>query len=81
MRARLVSNGSISVSDLEHGLVIQAGAAPQIGDVGHHDFVPDYRHVESALRPARIDEMDAFGGQFREDRTNEWLNAFVREYE
>ena len=80
LRAGLASDGSIATSNLEHGLVIQAGYAPQIGDVGHRDFIPEYRRVENALRAARIDEIGHLGGVGRA-ASNEWLNAFVREYE
>jgi len=80
LRARLASDASIVVRNLEHGLLIQAGAVPQIGDVGQHDFIPTYRHVDSVLRPALIDEIDSLGG-LRQGRQNEWLRAFEREYE
>jgi hypothetical protein len=81
LRARLGGEHSVTVQDLDHGLVIQAGPAPQIGDVGRRDFVPPYRQVEAVLRPARIDDVDGLGGGFMAGATNEWLNAFVKDYD
>jgi hypothetical protein len=81
LRARLQGEQPITVQDHEHGLAIQAGPIPQIGDLGHRDFVPAYRQVARVLRPVRIDDMDGLGGGFMVGATNEWLNAFDKNYD
>jgi hypothetical protein len=67
---------SIVMHDLKQGVMIQAGDAPQIGDVGHKDFIPVYQKVAKTLRPIRIDE---YGSGFGYDETDEWLNALDKE--
>ena len=72
---------ALTLIQLEHGLAIQAGPEPQIGDLGHRDFLPLYRRVASALRAIRIPELDGAGAGFMRIATNEWLNALDKEYE
>lgn len=43
------------VDEYAHGLIIQAGAAPQLGDRSSNIPIPTYNAVAAALRPARIE--------------------------
>ena len=78
---RAALSGAESVTDLPRGLCVAAGSSPQVGDVGHRDFVPAYRRVARALRPVRIDEIDGLGAGFMARATNEWLDAFDKTYD
>ena len=62
------------------GILVQAGAAPQLGNVEHRDFLPVYRDVARVLRPIRVKEIAGMGRGFSDDAADEWLNAFDREY-
>ena len=77
----LFGNDLVSMHEVAHGVVIQAGPSPQLGDLGHRDFVEPYRQVAKVLRPIRIDELSGMGAGFMQTATNEWLNAFDREYQ
>jgi hypothetical protein len=81
VRDRLRDEPAIVVRDLDRGLVIQAGPAPEVGDVGRRDFVPVLRRVAHELRPVRIERIGGLGGGFMEDATNDWLNAFDKAYD
>ena len=70
-----------SMHEVAHGVAIQAGLSPQVGDLGHRDFVEPYRRVAKVLRPIRIDEIPGMGGWFMQTETNEWLNALDKEYQ
>lgn len=65
--------------DLGDGKIIQAGAAPAIGDVTTGDILPAYRRVAKALAPARLPKVKAFGKVFSNDIANAWLNALERD--
>jgi hypothetical protein len=71
----------IAIHQQPWGVIVQAGAAPQIGDVGHRDFVSVYRKVASALRPVRLPRIDRPSIGFTNGAANEWLNAFDRDYD
>ena len=81
LSARLASDAAVTVREVGRAVVALAGREPQFGDIGHRDFLPQYRHVERVLRPARIDDIDGLGAHFGPALTNEWLNAFIKEYE
>lgn len=70
--ATLESDPDIAVKALEHGLLIQAGPKPQVGDLAAHDFTPVYRTVARALRGLRIRELGEVDGLG--EQTNQWLN-------
>jgi hypothetical protein len=77
---RLRGEQPVTVHDQEHGLAIQAGPDPQVGDLGQRDFIPAYRQVARVVRPVRIDDIDGLGAGFMGVATNEWLNAFDKDY-
>lgn len=81
VRTRLGDDLPVKVHEVEGGLVIQAGLVPQIGDIGHRDFLPLYRRVAKVLRPIRISELAGLGSGFMQTATNEWLNALDKEFE
>lgn len=81
LRRRLGNDLAITAHEREAGLVIQAGAAPELGDVAHRDFIPAYRRVAEVIRPARLEKIVGPGAGFSDDAANEWLNAFDKQYE
>jgi hypothetical protein len=81
LRAALGNGLPIQMDRLPHGLWIQAGAAPQHGDLAQRDFIPAYRRVARALHGVRIEEIDTLGKEFMSTAANEWLNAFDVEYD
>lgn len=71
----------IVVHELSHGLMIQAGSMPEIGDTNRRRSVPLYHRVGRALAPIRDPDHPAFltvDGADDEDATNEWLGRFDR---
>jgi hypothetical protein len=58
------------------GVVIQAGAAPGLGDVHAGERLPLYREVARVLRPIRTEEHRPFGRRFHTKATMDWLNRF-----
>jgi TseV toxin immunity protein TsiV len=71
----------ITVHELAHGIAIQAGPAPRLGDVSRRDFLPVYRRVASVLRPMRLDKHGSFGRHFSDEAAAEWLDGLDREYD
>jgi len=61
------------------GFVIQAGPAPQTGDIGARDFIPVYRRVAEVLRPVRLETIPGLGSGFSDDAAVEWLEAFDKD--
>jgi len=61
------------------GFVIQAGPAPQTGDVGARDFIPIYRRVAGVLRPIRLETIPGLGVGFSNSAAMEWLEAFDKD--
>jgi len=68
----------ITVHELDHGILIQAGPAPGFGDVNRQEFLPLYHHVGRVLKPIRLPERvlaiyNAIGGN---ENTKKWLARF-----
>ena len=65
---------------LPHGVLIQAGDAPTVGDVNHQDDVSLYRAVGRAVAPFRSKEhpplLNGPRGIPDDDATEEWLAYF-----
>jgi Protein of unknown function (DUF3396) len=57
IRAELSDEPQIRVVSLPHGLIIQAGARPQLGDLNKGDYLPLQRKVAKVLRPARVERL------------------------
>jgi hypothetical protein len=70
----------VVLHEVPGGLVIQAGASPQLGDVNRNETLPLYRRVGRLLAPVRErpdpDEIYPFVGD--EETTIEWLSRFDR---
>jgi hypothetical protein len=80
IRSAIAANPQIKLFELKHGLVIQAGSTPQLGDIGNRDFISAYREIAKILRPARIEKMDGPDG-VEEEWVDEWLDAFDKTYD
>jgi hypothetical protein len=75
---QLENGPGMKMYQLAHGLAFQAGAAPQTGDLGHREFLPEYRYIAKVIRPIRLER---FGStDILQDQANEWLNFFDKEY-
>jgi TseV toxin immunity protein TsiV len=81
VQRQLADDAEIAGHALQHGLLIRAGDAPQLGNAAARDFIPAYGRVAKVVRPARIDTIDWLGTAFTEETVNEWLNAFDAGYE
>lgn len=63
---------------LPHGLLLQAGAAPTLGDVNRGEFPLAYAEVARQLAPAFVNEPPEYWGGFYEHQdTAKWLRRFV----
>ena len=80
LNKRFAANPAIIVREFPWGILVQAGPEPQLGDVGHRDFIPVYRDVAEVLRPIRVKKIEGMGRGFSDEAADEWLNAFDREY-
>jgi hypothetical protein len=65
---------SVRLHRLAHGLAIQSGEGPRLGDLSRLD-VP-YRAVAAAIRPVRIDRVGAAGQE--DEWMTEWLGMLDR---
>ncbi|PCE33262.1 type VI immunity family protein [Burkholderia ubonensis] len=78
LEAQLHQLDGIRVHGLSHGLLIEAGGTPKIGDSAQGDFVPVYQSVAHLLRPARLESID--GGHLShvldDQAAADWLGAF-----
>lgn len=73
--------GSLHVSRQEHGIVVQAGDAPCIGDINRGDDCAAYREAGRWLAPVRSPDHPAFIMDERlplasRERTERWLSRF-----
>lgn len=72
----LVEDG-ITLHDLPTGLMIQAGTAPELGDVNAGERAPLYRKVHAALEPIRVVDHWLLGSRgFQQDATRRWMSRF-----
>ncbi|GAB2909759.1 hypothetical protein GCM10027093_54840 [Paraburkholderia jirisanensis] len=73
-----LKGSDVQIRKFKHGICLQAGAAPQLGDTSRADYVPAYLPVARLVRPVRIDTIA--GGllpfDFREHGAQQWLDAF-----
>lgn len=81
LRQTLASEPSVVVHQAGPNLVIQAGPAPEPGDVGRRVFLPAYRAVAAAIRPARLEHHAGLGRAFSEGVPDEWLDGLDRSYD
>lgn len=78
LQQQLADYPSIHLIDLPHGLLIQAGAVPQLGDVTTGNYPIEYRAIARAIRKVRLPEIRpvSLGDAFRNEGATSWLNAF-----
>jgi hypothetical protein len=77
LRERLDKN--VMIHDAKNGVMIQAGAVPEIGDVNRQEHLPIYHEVGKALAPIRCREHPPlFGprGFADKEATERWLSRF-----
>jgi hypothetical protein len=65
----------ITIHTLPHGVAIQAGAAPRLGDVNELEDMTPYIKVNRLLKPIRAEEMYPPSGM-DPDEAREWLARF-----
>ncbi|MGY8682689.1 type VI immunity family protein [Bradyrhizobium sp. UFLA05-153] len=61
----------LTLHEYAGGVLIQAGAMPQIGDA----CLPQYRRMSRLLKPVRVQDHGAFPG-FDKEATRAWFNRF-----
>jgi hypothetical protein len=74
-----VLSSGIGVDAFGDGIVIQAGSRPLFGDVNRGEKMEDYHRVAQALKPIRVDHLDAFSSDyyhFGKEQTAKWLARF-----
>ena len=79
--AHLPAHSSLQATELKYGLAIKAGNTPQIGDIPRRDFISAYRELAAIIKPVRLPKIGGLGPSFMPGATNEWLNAFDKQYE
>ncbi|CAL8480008.1 type VI immunity family protein [Caballeronia sp. S22] len=63
---------------LPGGLILQAGAAPELGDRHRHERLATYEAIAQALLPLQVRDHASFGGtRWTADTTNGWLQRFT----
>jgi hypothetical protein len=76
IRAQLADDPAIRIYPLKHGLCIQAGDAPDLGDLSRHEVSEHVRRVAKVIRPVRLKGIPL---AFREDFVDHWFNMFDRD--
>ncbi len=71
--AALADEPKIVLHPVAHGLGIQAGPAPQLGDLSRQELLPLQRRVARVLRPVRLKGIPL---AFEEDFVEHWFNMF-----
>jgi hypothetical protein len=70
LRHMLAGDSTVRVDSLAHGLALQCGEAPQLGNLARAEI--PYRSVAAAIRPARLERVRLLGG-ISQDWVAEWL--------
>jgi len=79
LASSLASDPAIVMHAMGEGVCVQAGPAPQPGDVARHEFLPTYRRVAAALRPIRLETHSGMGLGYSDDEAMDWFNALDRD--
>jgi Protein of unknown function (DUF3396) len=73
IRAEFADEPRIVLHPVAHGLGIQAGPGPELGDLSRHELIPLQRRVARVLRPVRLKSVPlAFEAEF----VRHWFNMF-----
>jgi hypothetical protein len=73
VRADLSDEPKIVLHPVAHGLGLQAGPAPELGDLSRHELIPLQRRVARTLRPVRLRSAPL---AYREEFVRHWFNMF-----
>jgi hypothetical protein len=76
VRAQLAEDPAIRTHPLAHGLCIQAGDRPELGDLSRHEVPEHVRRVAKAIRPVRLKSIPL---AFEEAFVDHWFNMFDRD--
>ncbi|MGH7496385.1 MAG: type VI immunity family protein [bacterium] len=70
----------LSFHELQHGIMVQAGPEPQLGDVNRKERLAKYHEVGKVLRSLRIPDevLRNYNGIGGTENTKEWLNRFFQ---
>jgi hypothetical protein len=74
----LASNDLVQVTGAGDNLVLQAGLAPQEGDINRLDVPRAYRRLDEMVRPLRASSDIDFYEPWTEQTTESWLRRFER---
>ncbi len=69
-----LSNG-IVIHELENGIILQAGAKPEMGDINKGETLPLYREVSQLIRPIRLYKHRQIHG-LNMEQTERWFERF-----
>jgi hypothetical protein len=75
-RAAYLRDSRLGVTRTNTSVLIQAGPAPQIGDLNRGDELPLYRQVAKAIEPLTCGAHWPFSRVFDEEKTMRWLKRF-----
>jgi hypothetical protein len=69
---------SVTVTHKKHGVLLQAGARPSVGDQNHFEDVSIYTEVSRIVEPALIESPTHFPGMFDDhESTGLWVRRFL----
>jgi len=75
IREQVADEPELRVSTLPHGLALQAGERPQLGDLTSGDDLPLLRRMAKVVRPARIERLAE-----KSDFWEHFFNIFDKKY-
>jgi Protein of unknown function (DUF3396) len=75
--AKLADTPEIRVTPFEHGLMLQAGEHPELGDLNRGELLPLLRKVASVLKPVRVNLLPEIKGEF----WDHFFNIFDKTYD
>ena len=81
LRGSLKGANGVSIEALGNGALIQAGSAPQLGDLSIGHVPIEYRAVAQAIKPVTlpIGDLDPhLGNSFREEGLRTWYDALAK---
>jgi hypothetical protein len=73
IRAELADEPRIVLHPVTHGLGIQTGPTPELGDLSRHELIPLQRRVARVLRPVRLKAVPL---AWQEEFVRHWFNMF-----
>ncbi len=77
IQRELADEPQIVLHRVAHGLGLQAGPRPELGDLSRHDLIPLQRRVAHLLRPVRLQGVPL---AYYEDFVEHWFNMFDKDH-